>query len=100
MAGFLFYILPLFKKLNPSTRRTLNYKHRIKMMNLTKSSNPVFKERVFSKEYASASEAMTINGTINKTALMLLMVIAGALFTWNKFFDAIAVNPEAGTASV
>jgi len=70
------------------------------MMNLTKSSNPVFKERVFSKEYASASEAMTINGTINKTALMLLMVIAGALFTWNKFFDAIAVNPEAGTASV
>lgn len=70
------------------------------MMNITKSSNPVFKEQVFSKGYNASSEVMTVNGTINKTALMLLMVIAGALFTWNKFFEAIAVNPEAGSAAV
>lgn len=69
-------------------------------MNITRSSNPVLKEQVFRKGYASATEVMTVNGTINKTALMLLLVIAGALFTWNKFFDAIAVNPEAGIASV
>lgn len=70
------------------------------MMNLTKSSNPVFKERVFSKEYTSTSDVMTVNGTINKTALMLLMVMAGALFTWNKFFEAIVVNPGAGYSVV
>jgi uncharacterized YccA/Bax inhibitor family protein len=69
-------------------------------MNLTKSSNPVFKERVFSKEYTPASEVMTVKGTINKTALMLLLVIAGAVYTWNKFFEAIAVNPEGGMAAV
>jgi uncharacterized YccA/Bax inhibitor family protein len=70
------------------------------MMNISKSSNPVFKEQVFSKGYTSSSEVMTVNGTINKTAMMLLLVIAGALFTWNKFFEAIAVNPEAGSAAV
>ena len=70
------------------------------MMNLTKSSNPVFKENVFSRDYSASSEVMTVNGTINKTALMLLMVIAAAIFTWNKFFEAIAVNPEAGAAAV
>ena len=69
-------------------------------MNITKSSNPVFKEQVFRKGYTSASDVMTVNGTINKTALMLLLVIAGAIFTWNKFFDAIAVNPEAGYSAV
>ena len=69
-------------------------------MNITKSSNPILKEQAFSKGYTSASDVMTVNGTINKTALMLLIVVAGALFTWNKFFDAIAVNPEGGIAAV
>lgn len=69
-------------------------------MNLTKSSNPVFKERVFNREYNSASEVMTVNGTVNKTALMLLLVVAAAVFTWNKFFNAVNVNPEAGLSAV
>lgn len=69
-------------------------------MNLTKSSNPVFKERVFNREYNSASEVMTVNGTVNKTALMLLLVVASAVFTWNKFFNAVNVNPEAGLSAV
>ena len=70
------------------------------MMNLTKSSNPVFKENVFSRDYSSQSEVMTVNGTVNKTALMLLIVIAAAIFVWNKFFAAIQVNPEDGAAAV
>ena len=69
------------------------------MMNLTKSSNPALSEKVFQKEYTTApSEVMTINGTINKTALSLLLVIAAALFTWNKFFNA--GTPEAGMSAV
>lgn len=70
------------------------------MMNLTKSSNPVFKENVFHKDYTASSDVMTVNGTMNKTALMLLIVIAGAIFTWNKFFEAMAINPESGAAAV
>ncbi|WP_321348586.1 Bax inhibitor-1/YccA family protein [uncultured Draconibacterium sp.] len=70
------------------------------MMNLSKSSNPVLKESTFSRGYTAQSDVMTVNGTVNKTALMLLLVVAGAVFTWNKFFDAVASNPEAGLAAV
>lgn len=69
-------------------------------MNITKSSNPVFKERVFSKDYTTSSDVMTVNGTMNKTALMLLLVVAGAVFTWNKFFEAAASNPETAISVV
>ncbi len=69
-------------------------------MNLTKTSNPVFKERVFSRDYSTSSEVMTVNGTMNKTALMLLLVVAAAVFTWNKFFDAAATNPETAMSAV
>jgi uncharacterized YccA/Bax inhibitor family protein len=69
-------------------------------MNLTKSSNPVFKEQIFSRDYVSSSDVMTVNGTVNKTALMLLLVVASAVFTWNKFFAAVNINPEGGMAAV
>lgn len=70
------------------------------MMNLSKSSNPVLKEKAFSRDYTAQSEVMTVNGTINKTALMLLLVIAGAVFTWNKFFDSGALTIQDGLAAV
>lgn len=68
------------------------------MMQISKSSNPALKENIFQRDYSMSSDVMTINGTINKTALSLLIVIAAALFTWNKFFNA--VTPEAGISAV
>lgn len=68
------------------------------MINLTKTSNPVLSEKTFGRERATTSEVMTINGTINKTGLMLLLVIAAALFTWNKFFNV--GNPETAMSTV
>ena len=70
------------------------------MMNLTRSSNPVLKDKSFSRDYTMQSEVMTVSGTMNKTSILLLLVVASAIFTWNKFFDAIAVNPEAGMSAV
>ena len=67
-------------------------------MQISKSSNPALKENIFQRDYSMSSDVMTINGTINKTALSLLIVIAAALFTWNKFFNA--VTPEAGISAV
>jgi len=67
-------------------------------MNLVKSSNPALSERIFQREYIATNEVMTVNGTVNKTALSLLLVIAGALFTWNKFFNA--ASPEAAMPTV
>ncbi len=69
-------------------------------MNLSKTSNPIFKERVFNRDSFSVSETMTVNGTVNKTALMLLLVVASAVFTWNKFYDAIFSNPETAMSAV
>ncbi len=69
-------------------------------MNITKSSNPVLKEKAFGRDYTMQSDVMTVNGTMNKTSILLLLVVASAVFTWNKFFDAIAINPESGMAAV
>ena len=64
-------------------------------MDLTKSSNPVFGKNIFDRSVTSADEGvMTVNGTINKTGLMLLIVVFAATFTWRKFFGAIdPANP-------
>ena len=68
------------------------------MINLTKTSNPALSEKVFARERTATTEVMTVNGTVNKTALMLLLVVAAALFTWNKFFGV--ASPEAARSAV
>lgn len=58
-------------------------------MDITKSSNPVFGKNIFNQSAISAEDGvMTVNGTINKTGLMLLIVVFAATFTWRKFFGA------------
>ena len=74
---------------------------KFKIMNLTKSSNPILKDKVFAKGYTQSDEVMTVNGTVNKTALMLLLVLAGAVFTWGKFFNGATYdNPGAGMSAI
>lgn len=49
-----------------------------------RSSNPAMTGRIFEKvgQVSAGSSAMTINGTINKVGIMLLLVIAAAAYTW------------------
>lgn len=55
-------------------------------------ANPVLSEKIFKKAaVADASGTMTVGGTATKTLLLLLMVIAGAAYTWKVYYDAI--NP-------
>jgi uncharacterized YccA/Bax inhibitor family protein len=57
-------------------------------MRFSKSSNPVFKENVFSNARTEAySESMTVSGTVNKIALLLFCLVAAASYTWGIFFD-------------
>jgi len=54
-------------------------------MNLTKSSNPVLGSKVFEKVNTgvySDSGTMTINGTINKTFITFILMLASASVTW------------------
>ena len=51
-----------------------------------KSSNPVFGEKLFNQQSAVGEEKMTVNGTLNKTFMLSLLVFAGATISWNNFF--------------
>ena len=61
------------------------------MMN---SSNPVMNEKTFGGQYRRDlginSTTMTVNGTINKAAILLLLLVAGAVYPWY----AVKNNPE------
>jgi uncharacterized YccA/Bax inhibitor family protein len=69
-------------------------------MRALRSSNPVLAGRIFEKAGVAApgSSVMTINGTINKIGLMLLLVIAAAAYTWKIVMGA---DPgRAGTLAI
>jgi uncharacterized YccA/Bax inhibitor family protein len=62
-----------------------------------KSSNPTLNEKLI-RDFAfqrTESGVMTVQGTVNKIAIMLLLALAGASFTWSKFFTAL----ESGTGT-
>ena len=47
-----------------------------------RTANPALNPRVFAGQRAIAGEAMTLQGTVNKTGLLLLCVVATAAWTW------------------
>lgn len=61
------------------------------------SNNPFFKNKTFSNSSAAAevheatvidrNETMTVSGTINKSFLMLILLIASAAITWTMTFN-------------
>jgi uncharacterized YccA/Bax inhibitor family protein len=61
------------------------------MADLLRSTNPVLKERAFAGAIPTG-ETMTIQGTVNKTGLLLLFVVATAAWTWGL---AHSENPDA-----
>jgi uncharacterized YccA/Bax inhibitor family protein len=70
-------------------------------MNLTKSSNPALSNSVFSKVQTGAqTDVMTIEGTVNKTGLMFLILAFAAAFTWRKFFGVYEYGSAEGAFSV
>jgi uncharacterized YccA/Bax inhibitor family protein len=51
------------------------------MANLMRTSNPALNEKAFRGQVA-LGDAMTLQGTVNKTGLLLLCVVATAAWTW------------------
>ena len=58
-------------------------------MNLSRTTNPLFGRKTYEAAYSTytADDKMTLNGTINKTALVILFVFAAAFYTWQQYFD-------------
>ena len=59
-------------------------------MKALRSSNPALTGNIFEKAGTApaGSSVMTINGSLNKIGLMLLLVIAAAAYTWNLVMGA------------
>lgn len=54
------------------------------------SGNPTLNKNIFldaasGTVFSRNEQAMTLNGTVNKTGLMLLLVVIGAMFSWSQF---------------
>jgi len=63
-----------------------------------RTTNPILKDQVFSQSLPGV-ETMTLQGTVNKTVVLLALVVIGAGYTWNLFYNqgAQAVMPWLGT---
>jgi uncharacterized YccA/Bax inhibitor family protein len=65
-----------------------------------RSGNPVLQDKVFQGLFAEG-ERMTINGTIAKTGMLLLLMAITAGWTWLRFDGALAAgNPAAALAEI
>ena len=56
---------------------------------MMRTANPALNAGTFTglAPAAARSEAMTLQGTVNKTALLLVILLAAATITWGKFFE-------------
>jgi uncharacterized YccA/Bax inhibitor family protein len=53
-----------------------------------KTANPALNVNSFRVDQAVSGEAMTLSGTVNKTGILLICVVATAAWSWNRFFHA------------
>lgn len=53
---------------------------------MMRSGNPALSETVFELRAARGQETMTLSGTVNKTGILLLLVVLGASVTWSQVF--------------
>ncbi|HVS96999.1 MAG TPA: Bax inhibitor-1/YccA family protein [Puia sp.] len=57
-------------------------------MALFNSSNPTLTEKIFSKSIdRTSTEVMTVRGSIQKFGFLMLMVLAGAAYTWKLYYS-------------
>jgi len=49
-----------------------------------RSGNPALSSKIFTSSIQDGSESMTISGTINKTAMSLLLLMVTASYTWTN----------------
>lgn len=51
---------------------------------MIRSGNPALKDETFKSIPRTTGDTMTIQGTVNKTMLMLVILLAAAFFVWDK----------------
>jgi uncharacterized YccA/Bax inhibitor family protein len=61
------------------------------MAQLMRTSNPALNQKIFQGQHVALDEAMTLNGTVNKTGILLLCTTATAAWTWHGFTQTHSV---------
>ncbi|MCV6631575.1 MAG: Bax inhibitor-1/YccA family protein [Flavobacteriaceae bacterium] len=61
-------------------------------MAIFKSKNPALGKKTFEQPIDLTTEPMTIEGTVNKTFLLGLLVVASAALTWNMFTTGVGAQ--------
>ena len=57
------------------------------MAQLMKTSNPALNSQIFQGEHAALGESMTLDGTVNKTGILLVCAGASAAWAWHVFMQ-------------
>jgi len=57
-----------------------------------RTSNPALSEKAFQSFDKTDDGVMTVNGTVNKTALSLAILVVAASYTWNIFYETQTVE--------
>ena len=70
------------------------------MADLLRTSNPALNDKAFQTPGVGYGEAMTLNGTVNKTGFLLLCVIGTAAWTWNLYLHSSDPSLALGLALV
>ncbi len=58
------------------------------MAQLMRTSNPALNDRAFEGQPAAFGDAMTLQGTVNKTGALLVCAVATAAWTWHLFMQS------------
>lgn len=60
-----------------------------------RTANPALNKKTFANfAYTTDTEKMTIQGTVNKTFIMLLLLMVSAGYTWRLFFSSRIEDPS------
>lgn len=62
------------------------------MPQLMKTSNPALNSKIFTGQPIALEDAMTLDGTVNKTGVLLLCCIATAAYAWRTFMQTRSVE--------
>lgn len=63
-----------------------------------RTSNPTLNDKVFERAGFGTGNAMTINGTVNKVGILLLLVLIPAAWMWNQVMTAWEPSQAMGPA--
>jgi uncharacterized YccA/Bax inhibitor family protein len=59
-----------------------------------RSGNPMFSEKTFSEKIIDVSiPKMTLQGTVNKVGISMLLLMSTAVFTWIQYFNGQNITP-------